>query len=329
MIIPTASYPTQSEASDPNYPHGKAQNDSAPGADDGTPLEKAWVNDLWGFMQAAMTKAGVTPNGVPDHANASQLLDALRALFGSHLDRYDVAGTFTWNKKPWARWIRVWGCGGGGGSHGGSYQGDEAPTMGSGSGYPFFYEGPADGFDSTGTVVVGVGGQGGAYNGPGEPGGFSTFTSGAVFCRGDGAPQGRADGGGSGYSGGGLPGITVGGSKDEASAGGSGGRNGNSRAGDPGGEGQNGTIFNNHMVVGGAGGAAGTGYKPGGGGGGGAILGEVTPGVQAKGSNGGGTNGGGGGMGYGGGGGGAGPGQPGGSGMRGIVLVAQYARAPI
>lgn len=62
------------------YPLGSIKNDSTPGADDGTPLEKDWGNNVEGFHQALMTSAGLTANGTPDTAVASQLLDALKIV---------------------------------------------------------------------------------------------------------------------------------------------------------------------------------------------------------------------------------------------------------
>lgn len=62
------------------YPLGSIKNDSTPGADDGTPLEKDWGNNIEGFHQALMGSAGLTANGTPDTATASQLLDALRIV---------------------------------------------------------------------------------------------------------------------------------------------------------------------------------------------------------------------------------------------------------
>ena len=63
-----------------DYPLGSIKNDSVPGADDGTPLEKDWGNNVEGFHQALMADAGMTASGSPDTAVASQLLDALKIV---------------------------------------------------------------------------------------------------------------------------------------------------------------------------------------------------------------------------------------------------------
>ena len=65
---------------DVNYPFGSIKDNSSPGANDGTPLAAVWGNDWEGFAQAAMTEAGITPSGLPDTAQDSQLLDAVKAV---------------------------------------------------------------------------------------------------------------------------------------------------------------------------------------------------------------------------------------------------------
>jgi hypothetical protein len=80
-ISPQAVYPGQVDTTDPTgYPRGKAQDDLVEGDGFGTPLEQAWVNDLWGFLQALLAGAGATPTGVPDKVGASQYLDAIKTI---------------------------------------------------------------------------------------------------------------------------------------------------------------------------------------------------------------------------------------------------------
>lgn len=76
-LIPKTKYPLQTDPSDPGYPYGKAQNVTSPGDGNGTPWEEALVNDLFGFQQALLDKAGITPDGVPDRVGASQYVDAI------------------------------------------------------------------------------------------------------------------------------------------------------------------------------------------------------------------------------------------------------------
>lgn len=65
---------------DANYPFGSIKDNTSPGANDGTPLAAVWGNNLEGFAQAAMTEAGIVPSGLPDTAQDSQLLDAVKAV---------------------------------------------------------------------------------------------------------------------------------------------------------------------------------------------------------------------------------------------------------
>ena len=76
-------YPDKTTPASADYPHGQARNVTTPGDGTGTPLEQAWVNDLFGWQQALLTAAGITPSGVPDTARNSQHMEALRALFVS------------------------------------------------------------------------------------------------------------------------------------------------------------------------------------------------------------------------------------------------------
>lgn len=79
-IIPSARYSGQVETGDAGYPQGKARNAGAFQDGTGTPLERDWLNDLWGFEQALLELANLTPSGVPDAVGASQYLDAVRVV---------------------------------------------------------------------------------------------------------------------------------------------------------------------------------------------------------------------------------------------------------
>lgn len=74
-----ARYAGQLAATDPGgYPYGMAQNVTAEGDGTGTPFEADLLNDILGLQQALLVAAGITPSGVPDKANASQYLTAIR-----------------------------------------------------------------------------------------------------------------------------------------------------------------------------------------------------------------------------------------------------------
>lgn len=75
-LVPSAQYPAQTD-SDPAYPQGKARNAGSFGDGTGTPFEKAWLNDVWGFLQSLLAAAGITPSGTPDQVGASEYLDAV------------------------------------------------------------------------------------------------------------------------------------------------------------------------------------------------------------------------------------------------------------
>lgn len=77
-LKPSTKYPGQIIITDPGYPLGRARNESAPGARNGTPLEEAWVNDLFGWQQALLAAAGLVATEVPDKVGGSQYLDAIK-----------------------------------------------------------------------------------------------------------------------------------------------------------------------------------------------------------------------------------------------------------
>lgn len=65
---------------DGDYPYGSIKNDSIPGAEDGTPLDAVWANDMAGFTDALLSEAGIVPSGAADTAVVSQRLDALKTV---------------------------------------------------------------------------------------------------------------------------------------------------------------------------------------------------------------------------------------------------------
>jgi len=86
-VDPLALYPGRIDNSDPTgYPLGKFQNESAPAANDGTPSDVAWGNDMNGFHQALLAAASIVASGTPDKVGASQYLTALQTLFADIAD---------------------------------------------------------------------------------------------------------------------------------------------------------------------------------------------------------------------------------------------------
>lgn len=60
------------------FPSTAAVDVSVPGAGDGTEFKALMVNDLWGYRQAIMNYAGLTPNNASEVYNNSQILEALK-----------------------------------------------------------------------------------------------------------------------------------------------------------------------------------------------------------------------------------------------------------
>lgn len=73
-------YPGRFDAPTTARPQGAFKNRSAPNAKDGSYLERDWANDWDGFFGSLLRAAGITANGTPDTALASQYFDALRSL---------------------------------------------------------------------------------------------------------------------------------------------------------------------------------------------------------------------------------------------------------
>lgn len=89
-ISPKVVYNGQVDASDPAYPQGKARNIVVVGDGIGTPWEQRLVNDIFGFQQALLLAAGITPSGTPDTALVSQYLDAVRWIAAGVRSTYNV-----------------------------------------------------------------------------------------------------------------------------------------------------------------------------------------------------------------------------------------------
>lgn len=70
-------YPQRWDSPSQDYPQGAFKNLSALGEQDGSYLEKDWLNDQSGFFGALLRNAEMTPNGLVDTAQKSQFYDAL------------------------------------------------------------------------------------------------------------------------------------------------------------------------------------------------------------------------------------------------------------
>lgn len=189
-----------------NYPNGKAKNITAPGSFDGTPFEKDILNDIWGFQQSLLDRAGLVASNAPDNVSNSQYLDALRTIFDDRVFQFNVSGSFvvpsyvTTNHR--LDFIVIGGGGGGGG--GGLFAGPtSAANSGGGGGSGFVKKFSLPGEYAAGktfSITIGAGGAGGAAGvgatagADGANGGNSSVVTGAFSVIANG---GRKGGGGS------------------------------------------------------------------------------------------------------------------------------------
>lgn len=73
----TVTYSGKVDATDSDYPYGKARNITVTGDGTGTPWDEDLINDLIGFFQKLLSDASVTPSGDPDNITDSDYCDAL------------------------------------------------------------------------------------------------------------------------------------------------------------------------------------------------------------------------------------------------------------
>jgi hypothetical protein len=90
----TETYPGQVDEGDPDYPQGKARNVVVEGDGTGTPWEEQLVNDSFGFHQALLLAAGITPSGNPDNANESQYKEAVEWIAAAAHNTFDPVVMF-------------------------------------------------------------------------------------------------------------------------------------------------------------------------------------------------------------------------------------------
>lgn len=65
------------------FPATLGVNATGAGAGDGTEFVKLFVDDLWGGRQALLDAAGLTPDGVTEAIDTSQLLESIRMISGA------------------------------------------------------------------------------------------------------------------------------------------------------------------------------------------------------------------------------------------------------
>jgi len=77
----SALYPGKIDI-DGNNPNGTFKNRTSDALKDGTPYEKGWASDVWGFLAHILKKAVISPNGAEENEVNSQYYDALEGLVG-------------------------------------------------------------------------------------------------------------------------------------------------------------------------------------------------------------------------------------------------------
>jgi hypothetical protein len=83
---------TQSTPPSGGYPYGSFKNATSPTSFDGTPADKDWANDWYGFLSKILNDAGITPSGTPDTILASDYFDGMVKLFSKYL-MFDDTGS--------------------------------------------------------------------------------------------------------------------------------------------------------------------------------------------------------------------------------------------
>lgn len=72
-----AKYPGRYDAPTPEQPQGAFKNRTSSTSNDGSYLERDWLNDWSGFMSSLLAKVGFTPNNQVDEVGASQYFEAM------------------------------------------------------------------------------------------------------------------------------------------------------------------------------------------------------------------------------------------------------------
>lgn len=85
----TDEFGNRANPSSPAYPSGSLKDETNPGvSNDGSPLSSRVGNDFQGFMQSALSEAGIDANGNPDSVDNPQILNALKKVQENHAPTY-------------------------------------------------------------------------------------------------------------------------------------------------------------------------------------------------------------------------------------------------
>jgi hypothetical protein len=95
MALKIAAQYANTVAASTAYPEGSFKNETTPGALDGTPLEKAWPDDIQGLLQSLLVAAGISATGSADTVLAPQYLAGIFNLRYYNRVDYKVGTTVT------------------------------------------------------------------------------------------------------------------------------------------------------------------------------------------------------------------------------------------
>ncbi len=87
-------YPAPQSEITAAHPYGTFTNDLVAGDRKGTPYEREWARDMWGFLEYLLNAAGIVPDGVEESINASQYYASLVALFLQTGKDIDLEGNY-------------------------------------------------------------------------------------------------------------------------------------------------------------------------------------------------------------------------------------------
>ncbi|AUR83841.1 hypothetical protein NVP1042O_53 [Vibrio phage 1.042.O._10N.286.45.B8] len=91
----TDEFGNRANPSSAAYPNGSLKDETNPGvSNDGSPLSNRVGNDFQGFMQSALTEAGIDANGNPDSVDNPQILEAVKSVVANNASNY-TAITYT------------------------------------------------------------------------------------------------------------------------------------------------------------------------------------------------------------------------------------------
>lgn len=91
-LNPSTKYPGRITAPDANYTYGSSQDESSPGAGDGTPYEKARANDIFGFQQSLLRAANIVPSGSAETQLVSEYTQAIVEIASGRASFYVDSG---------------------------------------------------------------------------------------------------------------------------------------------------------------------------------------------------------------------------------------------